>query len=63
MTQVERSVMLFKNKISPYQDSTLRGVVRETWVRGKRVFSRDGGFAKDGPSGKLLVEPRKRMRI
>ncbi|KAI9787676.1 MAG: hypothetical protein M1839_000207 [Geoglossum umbratile] len=60
--KVEPSTMLFRNKISPYEDCTLKGVVRETWVRGKRVFSREDGFAKDGPSGKLLVEPRTRPR-
>ena len=52
--------MLFRNKVSPYQDKTLRGVVRETWLRGQRIFSREQGFtSKDGPSGKLLLEPRK----
>lgn len=52
--------MLFRNKVSPYQGKTLTGVVRETWLRGQRVFSRADGFMeKTGPSGKLLLEPRK----
>jgi allantoinase len=52
--------MLFRNKCSPYENKTLRGVVRETWLRGKRVFTRENGFSnKAGPSGKLLLEPRK----
>jgi allantoinase len=55
--------MLFRNKVSPYEGRTLRGVVRETWVRGKRVFSRDDGFTKDGPWGRLLVEPRTKIRM
>ncbi|EMD85789.1 hypothetical protein COCC4DRAFT_152171 [Bipolaris maydis ATCC 48331] len=57
---VEPSTMLFRNKVSPYENKTLKGVVRETWLRGQRVFSRAEGFAeKTGPSGKLLLEPRK----
>ncbi|KAJ4346939.1 Allantoinase [Didymosphaeria variabile] len=57
---VEPSTMLFRNKISPYQDKTLKGVVRETWLRGERVFRREEGFLeKVGPKGKLLLEPRK----
>ncbi|KAF2267417.1 allantoinase [Lojkania enalia] len=57
---VEPSTMLFRNKVSPYQDKTLKGVVRETWLRGERIFTRENGFVgKAGPSGKLLLEPRK----
>ncbi|KAF2134826.1 allantoinase [Dothidotthia symphoricarpi CBS 119687] len=57
---VEPSTMLFRNKVSPYQNKTLKGVVRETWLRGQRIFSREEGFTeKTGPSGKLLLEPRK----
>jgi len=51
--------MLFRNKVSPYQGRTLKGVVKETWLRGQRVFSREQGFTeKSGPLGKLLLEPR-----
>ena len=58
--QVEHSTMLFRNKCSPYENKTLKGVVKETWLRGQRIFSREDGFAKkSGPSGKLLLEPRK----
>ncbi|KAF1963436.1 allantoinase [Byssothecium circinans] len=58
--QVEPSTMLFRNKVSPYENKTLKGVVRETWLRGQRVFSREWGFVeKAGPRGKLLLEPRK----
>ncbi|KAJ4375850.1 Allantoinase [Neocucurbitaria cava] len=57
---VEPSTMLFRNKVSPYENKTLKGVVRETWLRGQRVFSREDGFTdKTGPKGKLLLEPRK----
>jgi allantoinase len=52
--------MLFRNKCSPYEGKTLKGVVRETWVRGKRVFTREAGFnEKRGPTGALLLEARK----
>jgi allantoinase len=52
--------MLFRNKCSPYQGKTMRGVVRETWLRGRKVFTREDGFNdKTGPLGRLLLEPRK----
>jgi allantoinase len=51
--------MLFRNKCSPYENKTLKGVVSETWVRGTRVFTREDGFAKAGPTGQCLLEPRK----
>ena len=50
--------MLFRNKVSPYENKTLKGVVKETFLRGQRVFSREEGFQKCGPSGKTLLEPR-----
>lgn len=55
---VEPNTMLFRNKCSPYQGRKLRGMVRETWLRGERVFSRDGGFSSQTPTGKLLLEKR-----
>ncbi|KAJ5608910.1 hypothetical protein N7528_009477 [Penicillium herquei] len=55
---VEPSTMLFRNKCSPYQGRTLRGMVRETWLRGERVFSRENNFGDKGPVGKLLLEKR-----
>ena len=52
--------MLFRNKCSPYEGKKMRGVVRETWVRGRRVYTKAEGFnEKAGPSGALLLEPRK----
>ncbi|KAK5942384.1 Allantoinase [Knufia obscura] len=58
---VEPSTMLFRNKCSPYQGKTMRGMVRETWVRGRLVFCRgaeNGGFVGGKPAGELLLEPR-----
>ena len=58
--EVEMESMLFRNKVSPYQGRVLTGIVKETWVRGQRIFTREGGHdAKLGPIGKLLLEPRK----
>ncbi|KAB8336824.1 hypothetical protein FH972_021133 [Carpinus fangiana] len=57
--RVQPSTMLFRNKCSPYEGRTLTGVVRETWLAGRRVYARDGGFdGKVGPTGRLLLEPR-----
>ncbi|KZF21794.1 allantoinase [Xylona heveae TC161] len=56
---VEPSTMLFRNKCSPYEGRELKGVVRETYLRGQRIFSRADGFTKkSGPQGQLLLEPR-----
>ena len=60
---VGREQMLFRNKVSPYQGKTLRGIVKQTWVRGQQVFERDGsngGFVGKGglPIGELLLEKR-----
>ena len=54
---VDGLALLFRNKCSPYEGKRLLGCVRETWVRGRRVFVRGKGFA-EGPSGELLLEPR-----
>lgn len=57
--EVQHDSMLFRNKCSPYQGKVLRGVVRETWLRGRRVHTRAKGFVeKAGPFGELLLEPR-----
>lgn len=58
---VKPSGMLFRNKVSPYQGRVMNGIVRETWLRGQRVFVRDGlnkGFIQGCCAGKLLLEPR-----
>lgn len=62
---VQKSTLLFRNKISAYQGKTLKGVVTETWVRGRKVHSSENGFGMGGrPVGELLLEPRtKRAEI
>jgi allantoinase len=38
--RVTPEVLHYRHRISPYMGETLRGVVRGTWVRGERVFTR-----------------------
>jgi allantoinase len=60
--EVEPSAMLFRNKCSPYQGKVLKGVAKATWLRGRLVHARDGGFGdKAAPDGKLLLEPRRKV--
>jgi len=54
---LDDGTMLFRNKCSPYQGRRLKGMVRETWVRGSKVYARQDGFDK-APMGELLLEPR-----
>jgi allantoinase len=42
----------FRHKISPYLGATLHGVVRETWLRGERIFS-NGTFSSDARGQEL----------
>ena len=57
--EVQSDSLLFRNKCSPYQGKTLKGVAKETWLRGKRVHVRGTGFSeKAGPAGELLLQPR-----
>ena len=42
----------FRHKVSPYIGATLRGKVRETWLRGERIFGQ-GEFTRD-PRGQEL---------
>ncbi|KIM92753.1 hypothetical protein OIDMADRAFT_139128 [Oidiodendron maius Zn] len=62
---MKSSRMLCKNKISPYEGRTLRGVAKETWVRGRQVYVRgqaNGGFVRGECKGELLLEPRRRQK-
>ncbi len=51
---VTPEVLHYRHKISPYRGLALRGLVRSTWVRGERVFSRDkdGDVFADTPRGR-----------
>jgi allantoinase len=50
---VTESDLHFRHKISPYLGTALQGRVQETWLRGKRIFSR--GQFEGGPAGRELV--------
>ena len=52
-TIMKPSTMLFRNKCSPYQGRTLRGMVRETWLRGASVYRR--GAAVTEREGRELL--------
>ena len=53
--------MLFRNKVTAYQGKRMKGCVRETWLRGEKVWQRGNGdgFCGRKASGKLLLEPRR----
>ncbi len=50
--EVTKAELRFRHPISPYLGQTLRGVVRESWIRGTRVFD---GREVAAPSGKPLL--------
>ncbi|KAF8210300.1 allantoinase [Mycena galopus ATCC 62051] len=50
---VTKESLQFKNKLSPYEGLTLRGRVKQTYVRGTLVYDQNTGFASV-PSGCLI---------
>jgi len=55
---VTPEVLHYRHKISLYLDETLRGVVRATWLRGERVFTRTE--TSDGSSDVFASTPHGR---
>lgn len=55
---VEESRLLFRNKVTPYKGKILKGVVKETYLRGQRIFARESGGIDESkvPMGKLLLD-------
>ncbi|KAF9567701.1 hypothetical protein BGW38_008844, partial [Lunasporangiospora selenospora] len=49
-----KDLIEFKNKVTPYMGKTLHGVVKETFVRGQKVWA-NGNFTTDKPMGTLLL--------
>jgi allantoinase len=45
--------LYFRHRVSPYLGRDLDGVVRQTWLRGKRVYDAKEGFA--APAGAALL--------
>lgn len=54
---VDQTLLPFKNKITPYHGSKLNGLVKETVLRGKTIFTTTDGHLPI-PSGSLLLERR-----
>ncbi|KAI2624499.1 allantoinase [Xylaria nigripes] len=53
--------MHWKNRCSPWEGHHFTGRVRETWLRGRKVFEyggANGGFVGKLPSGEAIVEKR-----
>lgn len=53
--------MRWKNRCSPWEGHAFTGRVRETWLRGQRVFQLggpNGGFVGGRPVGEAIVERR-----
>ncbi|KAK2044000.1 allantoinase [Colletotrichum somersetense] len=53
--------MRWKNRVSPWEGHQFAGRVRETWVRGRKVFEyggANGGFVCEGPIGEPITEKR-----
>jgi allantoinase len=51
--RVDPSRLHQRHPVTPYAGRELQGVVRQTWLRGRRVF--DGGSFADPPSGRPLL--------
>jgi allantoinase len=45
--------LFFRHKLSPYIGRTLQGQVKETWLRGQKIFDADGHRA---PTGQVLLK-------
>ena len=42
-----------RQQLTPYLGSRLRGVIERTYLRGERIYEREG--ATPAPTGRLLV--------
>jgi allantoinase len=56
--EVTKAELRFRHPISPYLGRTLRGVVRESWIRGRRIY--DGRDVID-PIGRPLLHREARV--
>ncbi|KAM4065694.1 amidohydrolase family protein [Hirsutella rhossiliensis] len=53
--------MRWKNRFSPWEGHEFVGRVRETWLRGRKIFELgqgDGGFVVEKPLGESITEKR-----
>ncbi|KAG0092194.1 hypothetical protein BGZ92_010527 [Podila epicladia] len=51
---ITKEIIEFKNKVTPYMGRTLHGVVKETYVRGQKVWAK-GQITSEVALGKLLL--------
>ncbi len=51
---VDPAALQHRNRVTAYAGRTLHGVVRSTWLRGRRILA-DGEFTE--PKGRLLTRP------
>lgn len=51
--RIEPELLFFRHKVSPYLGRELSGRVRETWLRGRRIF--DGHTPLGTPAGMALL--------
>ncbi|KAH8812128.1 hypothetical protein F5884DRAFT_303609 [Xylogone sp. PMI_703] len=62
---LERNELLFRNKVSPYEGRLFKGRVKETWLRGVKIYENNsegdamGSFVSKGPMGQCILEKRK----
>ncbi|RHZ79424.1 hypothetical protein Glove_146g32 [Diversispora epigaea] len=52
---VLNDIIQFKNKVTPYEDKVLYGVIKKTIVRGNIVYDVENGGVVDKPKGELLI--------
>ncbi|GAB0137801.1 hypothetical protein EsDP_00006054 [Epichloe bromicola] len=56
-----RADMRWKNKCSPWEGHEFTGRIKETWLRGRKIFelgAQNGGFAEGKPFGESITEKR-----
>lgn len=53
--EVQADTLRFRHKVSPWIGRTLKGAVRQTWLRGRRIFD---GTEVAGPHGAALLHRR-----
>ena len=55
--RIDKSALLHRNKISPYDGELLKGVVQKTFLRGRKIY--DEGRLRPQPIGRMLLRPQK----
>lgn len=55
---IEETHLLFRNKVTPYEGKMLKGMVKETYLRGQKIFARESGGIDESqvPMGELLLD-------